>query len=72
MTLVKRDPFARTELHKTRFTTSAGCNWCDRTKRTKAGTPYLYQFENQSDGGRNYTITGLFCSVSCMRAYHNN
>lgn len=73
MALVKRDPFARTELHRERYyqvANQGGCSWCGSEKEAYGRHVFLYQYRNESDGGRNYTISGLFCSTSCMRAYH--
>lgn len=74
MSLVSRDPFGRTELHKTKAWVSSpcGCAWCGGNKTDKRnGRAYLYEFENQSDGGRRYPISRQFCSVSCMKDYHS-
>jgi len=73
MVMVSRNVFARMELHKRRVNVAStcGCKWCGSNTQTKAGKPYLYEFENQSDGGRTYAVSGAFCSVSCMKSYHS-
>lgn len=74
MTMVSRNAFARTELHKFAETVQPdkGCAWCGGNKQAKSGRVYLYRFETQSDGGRKYEASGLFCCVSCFRSYHGN
>lgn len=70
MTQVSRDPFARTSLH--RFSVAYGpnqtCSWCGNVRTTN---PRLYRYETHHDGGRAYPVKGVFCSISCMRSYHN-
>jgi hypothetical protein len=63
---ISRDPFARTELHKTAVKTTLTCDWCGQKRKDGK----LYQYRNESDGGRTGYIPGLFCSISCMRSYH--
>jgi len=76
MAYISRDPFARTEIHRRReydsrgVHTPADCSWCGRVKETRSGHKYLFRYSIESDGGRKSDITGRFCSVSCMRAYH--
>lgn len=68
--LLSRDPFARTELHrKVRHVLSEGCSWCGQ-KRTNKAQPYLYKYVVEHDGGRREDVPGLFCSVSCMRSFN--
>ena len=74
MAMVSRDPFARTELHKhkTVCSDSRTCDFCD-TRGRPVGKGYqhkLFRFHVQYDGGRTATISGLFCSTSCMKSYH--
>jgi hypothetical protein len=72
--LVNRDPFARQELHRHQTpvnTSGVTCEWCGNVKRTRAGKHYLYRYEVQTDGGRKLDISGLFCSVGCMRSYYS-
>lgn len=71
-TLVSRDPFARTEIHRTRHYVSAStCRECGNVKSTPKGATYLYAYDVQSDGGRRSMLSGFFCSVGCMRAFHH-
>lgn len=77
---LSRDPFARESLHARRVTAPSGdmghmdrlycCDYCGTTKRTKRGRPYAYRFTVESDAGRTSEIPGTFCSVSCMRTFH--
>ena len=79
MALVRRDPFAREELHRERETSDSlalnrdGCSWCGQVKHTKGGrrAPYLYRYwlERDDRNGRRDEIKGLFCSESCRKAY---
>lgn len=74
MALVSRDSFARQETHKERVYTVAGCQWCGQKKRTRSGPSgqfYLYRYSIENDAGRKSSINGLFCSLDCMRSYHN-
>ncbi len=66
--MVSRDPFGRTELHRESVKPAKheGCKWCGNVN----GYATLFEYRNESDGGRTYQISGRFCSVSCMRAYH--
>jgi hypothetical protein len=65
VTYVSRDPFARTELHRERENTGETCAWCGQVKRGK----YLYRYRVETDGGRKFEDTKLFCSVQCRRDY---
>ena len=81
---LSRGPFARETLHARRHTGCTvdtpepgtfgarlyACDWCGTTKRTKRGRPYAYRFTVESDAGRTSEIPGTFCSVSCMRTFH--
>ncbi len=64
--LVGRDPYARTELHRETVHTNESCSWCGQRR----GTLRLFQYRVVTDGGRTFIINGLFCSISCKRAYH--
>jgi hypothetical protein len=71
VTYVSRDPFARTELHKT---TVKASNTYERTCREcggVSGNRRLYAYRTESDGGRCFEHPGWFCSVSCFRTYHS-
>lgn len=67
--LVSRDPFAREELHVARIYTDDTCAWCGQNKSTLSGRTYLYRYRVETDGGRTYEDTKLFCSVACRRTY---
>ena len=66
-TLISRDPFARTELHRARVTEDypgiLHCLWCGNVKTTPKGNRFLFQYSQESDGGTKNTIPGLFCSI---------
>lgn len=65
---ISRDSFARTELVRvTLGGCITGCDWCG----TLPPSRNLYEYATQSDGGRREPISGRFCSVGCMRAYHD-
>lgn len=71
--LVKRDCFARHEIHRKRFNCSLSdhaCSWCGNVKKTKKGKKYLFEYWLETDGGRKNEIGGLFCSNDCYRAYY--
>ncbi len=66
---ISRDPFARTEVSREIVLPSCGqdCQWCGGlNKRGK-----LFRYITESDGGRSYPHTGLFCSKPCHDSYHN-
>lgn len=69
VSLISRDSFARQELHReTVLPHGATCKWCGNTN----GKGSLYQYSVESDSGRRSDIPYLFCSVGCMRDYHQN
>lgn len=69
--LASRDPFARTELYRTRVSVRAeSCAYCGQRRRTLGAytTPthyWLYRFRVETDGGRVYEDRQLFCSRAC-------
>jgi hypothetical protein len=65
---VTRDPFARTELHRTLVATTQACAWCGGRRRTAK----LWRYRTEADGlrTRGYVLEGLFCSAFCFRSYH--
>ena len=72
--LISRDPFARTELHSSRDYSNllgCGCAWCGQRPETPSSQPYLNRYWCEYNSGRRAEINGRFCSVSCMRSYHN-
>ena len=60
--LVSRDPFARQELHVERVYHPAMI--------ARSGANWLYQFWVETDGGRKYIDTDLFCSRECRTDYY--
>lgn len=71
-TLICRDPFARWELHRTRhYVTASTCRWCGGVKQTPKGAKYLFAYDCQTDSGSRSMLSGFFCSVGCMRSFHN-
>lgn len=69
--LVSRDPFARQELHReTVPALGSTCSWCGQVRETKRGNMlYRYYIEKDGRARKNY-ISGLFCSIGCMRDYN--
>lgn len=67
---IRRDSFARMELHGTAHKAAHGedCRYCGNVN----SKGQLFEYRNESDGGRKYDISGAFCGVRCMRAYHCN
>jgi hypothetical protein len=73
--LVKRDPYARTELHRAPIAGGAGafrgtCSWCGR-RADRPARLYSYWIEHDSVYGRRDQFGGVFCSNACFRAYHH-
>lgn len=69
MAQVSRNPFAREELHRESVRFYWGetiCRWCGGTR--KGGK--LWQYRIETDGGTIRRIDGVYCSVSCFRAYN--
>lgn len=60
-----RDPFARQDIRKT--STPGKCLWCGQSNRY--GKVWIYRVD--PDGNRPYDISGKFCSIGCLNAYHN-
>lgn len=72
MTLVSRDPFARTEIHRRLEPSGQGCNWCGSHRVHKGlNTLNLFRYYTETDDGRRHDHKGLFCSKSCHDAYHS-
>jgi hypothetical protein len=70
MAMINRDPFARTELHRTIHYDPVphdGCDWCGNRRRNGA----LFKYRTEHDGGRRAEHRGLFCSKPCHDAYHS-
>lgn len=70
--LIYHDPFARIELHRQTFQgpTSTTCSWCGQ-RRPSGAALFQYYHEQDSIRNRRDVMNGVFCSISCMRAYHN-
>lgn len=66
--LVKRDAFARQELHRERMYGRHTCAWCGQVKR-HGKRAYVYRFHIETDGGRKFPDTLVFCSVACRRIH---
>lgn len=73
--LVKRDVFARQELHRERlYTDKYTCAWCggvnlDRQRKHSQQRKFVYRFSIETDGGRKFTDTLVFCSVDCRHTH---
>lgn len=65
MTYIRRDPFARVELHRARAADvdlgGRACPWC--------GRPARWAYRTEHDAGRVSAWAGPFCSVGCYRSY---
>jgi hypothetical protein len=67
VTLMIRDPYSRTELHReTVPATKDGCAWCGAMRNGR-----LYEFSTQHDGGRVAKHDHQFCSVKCFRSFNS-
>ena len=67
MAMVRRDPFAREELHREeQASRPGGCDWCGGEN----GRGNLYRFSVETDGGRTRALAGLFCSVGCLESFN--
>lgn len=64
MTYINRDPFARQELHR-EIVSNTVCSWCGTKGK------HMFQYRTETDGGRKYTHSGVFCSKGCHDAYHD-
>jgi hypothetical protein len=67
MTLIRRNPFARAELHREQVPNRmGGCPWCGMTNSNGK----LYQYRVEHDDGSVYPDEKAFCSLDCREAYH--
>lgn len=64
---VNRNPFAREELHKEPV--RGTCSWCGNSNRY--AKVWKYRIEPDGILNRSFEITGQFCSIGCMKAYHS-
>jgi hypothetical protein len=62
-----RDPFARHDVIRRTEDARQGCAWCGQRRSGDR----LYRYGIWSDGGPMSWQDELFCSVGCMRSYHN-
>ena len=69
--LVRRNPFARQELHRAREYVAAGttCAWCGNVKQTLKGASFLHKYRTETDGGRVFLAPKLFCSNDCYWSF---
>jgi len=77
---VKRDPFAREEIHKTRER-DGQCAWCgqvdpqsspeSRARRSNPPLHRIYRFRVETDGGRTSEDRTTFCTLSCRKAFNS-
>lgn len=70
-TQISHDPFARVSLMRvTSEPISTSCDWCGN--RRKSGKLFKYWTESDASSRAAMRRTqGLFCSVSCFRAFHS-
>jgi hypothetical protein len=71
MTMIRRDAFARTELHRRTVKDDPprcfwGCDWCGRRRRGDR----LFVYRTETDGGRTFEHRGRFCCLDCHNAWH--
>lgn len=62
---ISRDPFARESLHRETIKTASDCSWCGQQAK------FRYYTEPDAIYVRKNYLRGEFCSIGCMRAYHN-
>lgn len=69
MKLIKHDAYARQELWRTSIKRGTRtCDWCGG----HAAFNRLYQYHIEPDASNQKNILkGLFCSIHCLRAYHD-
>jgi len=60
-----RDPFARQDILKS--SEPGKCSFCGSANRY--GKVWKYRVE--PDTGRAFEISGHFCGIGCVNAYHN-
>lgn len=63
---IGRDSFGRFDTERRVVETAGSC--CKNCGFGRMGK--LFQYRTHSDSGTKRDISGLFCSVGCMRAYH--
>jgi len=67
---ILHDAIGRYELLRQSVATQQRCDWCGNKRRA---SNRLFRYGVQMDGiaTRTEWLRGLFCSVSCWRAYYN-
>lgn len=67
MTLISRNPFAREEMHRELIPIEdrPTCSFCSQIAK------FRYFIEPDSVTYRRNDISGQFCSIGCMRSYHD-
>lgn len=75
--MISRDPFARESIYRTCNYIYNGthqkitCDFCGcEGKRVKGNYTRLFVYSVVPDTGRVNYIKGNFCSVQCMKGYH--
>ena len=70
MTIIRRNPFARAEIHRdvVKTTGKVTCRWCGQKRKSNN----LFAYRVETDGGKSHTCHGLFCRNSCFDAYHDS
>ena len=74
MTLISRDSFARSEIHREIVDKSINpyfdkltCDWCGSSR--KSGN--LFKYLTETDGGSRHYHKGKFCSKSCHDSHNS-
>jgi len=67
---ISRDPYAREEIWRQCVRTKSTCDWCGQNRK---GHLFVYSIEPDGCISTNCSnlINGKFCSIDCLRAYHN-
>lgn len=65
---VKRDPFARTELHRHKEHNKS-CDWCGSQCHRKGERPFVWRYRTEMDGGHVHYDGRVFCSTTCRNSY---
>lgn len=69
---ISHDGFAREyilrEILHTHNLCRNSCDWCGEYKK---GRLFVYYVEPEGLQSRPNRIKGMFCSIGCMRSYHN-
>jgi hypothetical protein len=63
-----RDPFARQNVRKRQVWNGIkGCDNCGCFNKRS----HVWQYYVETDTGRTYRISGVFCGVDCLNSYHS-